>query len=109
MADLVTEPLPQTEHTIEKTEEMNGVKRCQWLCKVCSAYARAGPLLRKGAYRGQKVTVGADGLVYVVTKDGDRIILPAVYWALAFKEAHDSIWACHLRGPPTYERLSHMK
>ncbi|KAG4227701.1 hypothetical protein PC116_g23922 [Phytophthora cactorum] len=42
MADLVTEPLPQTEHTIEKTEEMNGVKRCQWLCKVCSAYARAG-------------------------------------------------------------------
>ncbi|KAG3077701.1 hypothetical protein PI124_g7819 [Phytophthora idaei] len=41
MADLVTEPLPQTEHTIEKTEEMNGVKR-QWLCKVCSAYAGAG-------------------------------------------------------------------
>jgi hypothetical protein len=34
-----------------------------------------------------------------------RILLPAVYWALAFKEAHNSIWAGHLRGPQTHERL----
>lgn len=42
LADLVTEPLPCQPHTLEKTEEMNGVKRRQWLCKVCSAYAGPG-------------------------------------------------------------------
>ncbi|KAE8882584.1 hypothetical protein PF003_g33316 [Phytophthora fragariae] len=42
MAELVAEPLPRQEHTLEKTEEMNGTKRRQWLCKVCSAYAGAG-------------------------------------------------------------------
>ncbi|KAE9032666.1 hypothetical protein PR001_g10510 [Phytophthora rubi] len=42
MADLVTEPLPRHPHILEKTEEMNGAKRRQWLCKVCSAYAGAG-------------------------------------------------------------------
>ncbi|KAE8903139.1 hypothetical protein PF003_g12669 [Phytophthora fragariae] len=39
---LVTEPLPHLAHTLEKTEEMNGAKRRQWLCKVCSAHAGAG-------------------------------------------------------------------
>ncbi|KAE9244008.1 hypothetical protein PF002_g7987 [Phytophthora fragariae] len=33
MAELVAEPLPRQEHTLEKTEEMNGTKRRQWLCK----------------------------------------------------------------------------
>ncbi|KAE9317371.1 hypothetical protein PR003_g18488 [Phytophthora rubi] len=39
LEDLVTEPLPRQPHTLEKTEELNGTKRRQWLCKVCSAYA----------------------------------------------------------------------
>ncbi|KAL3657164.1 hypothetical protein V7S43_017958 [Phytophthora oleae] len=30
---LVTEPLPQLAHTLENTDEMNGAKRRQWLCK----------------------------------------------------------------------------
>ncbi|ETM97777.1 hypothetical protein PPTG_20052 [Phytophthora nicotianae INRA-310] len=34
LEDLVAEPLPQLAHTLEKTEETNGVKRRQWLCKV---------------------------------------------------------------------------
>ncbi|KAE8995631.1 hypothetical protein PR003_g20242 [Phytophthora rubi] len=42
MAGLVTEPLPRHPHILEKTEEMNGAKCRQWLCKVCSAYAGAG-------------------------------------------------------------------
>ncbi|KAE9035790.1 hypothetical protein PR002_g7382 [Phytophthora rubi] len=42
MADLVAEPLPRVLHALEKTDEMNGAKRRQWLCKVCSAYAGAG-------------------------------------------------------------------
>lgn len=42
LADLVTEPLPRSAHTLEKTEEKNGNKRRQWLCKVCSAYAGPG-------------------------------------------------------------------
>jgi hypothetical protein len=42
MAELVTEPLPRQEHTLEKTEDMNATKRRQWPCKVCSAYAGAG-------------------------------------------------------------------
>ncbi|KAE9280847.1 hypothetical protein PF008_g28038 [Phytophthora fragariae] len=65
-------------------------------------------LLRKGAYRGQRVYRAEDGLVHVELEGGDRTILPVIYWALAFKEAHDSIWAGHLRGPPTFERLQRM-
>ncbi|KAE8964074.1 hypothetical protein PR001_g29173, partial [Phytophthora rubi] len=65
-------------------------------------------LLRKGAYRGQRVYRAEDGLVHVELEGGDRTILPVIYWALAFKEAHDSIWAGHLRGPPTLERLQRM-
>ncbi|GMF33022.1 unnamed protein product [Phytophthora fragariaefolia] len=65
-------------------------------------------LLRKGAYRGQRVYRDGDGLVCAEVEGGCRIILPVVYWALAFKEIHDSIWAGHLRGPPTYERLQRM-
>jgi hypothetical protein len=49
-------------------------------------------LKRRGAYRGQKVFVAEDGLVHAEVEGGEsRAILPAVYWALAFKEAHDSI------------------
>ncbi|POM65476.1 Hypothetical protein PHPALM_18797 [Phytophthora palmivora] len=42
LADRVIEPLPRHPHMLEKTEEMNGIKRRQWLCKVCSEYAGAG-------------------------------------------------------------------
>ncbi|GMF58069.1 unnamed protein product [Phytophthora fragariaefolia] len=66
-------------------------------------------LIQKGAYRGQRVFVEEDGLVHAEVDGGQsRVILPVVYWALAFKEAHDSIWAGHLRGPQTYERLQRM-
>lgn len=65
-------------------------------------------LLRRGAYQGQPVRVRQDGVVCMVKQGEEKVILPAVYWPLAFKEAHDSIWAGHLRGPPTYERLSRL-
>ncbi|KAE8956259.1 hypothetical protein PR002_g31532 [Phytophthora rubi] len=59
-------------------------------------------LLKKGNYQGQRVFVKDDGLVNIQVGDGEaRVILPAVYWSLAFTEAHDSIWAGHLRGPQT--------
>ncbi|KAJ8569559.1 hypothetical protein ON010_g5700 [Phytophthora cinnamomi] len=60
----------------------------------------------RGSYRRQRVFTDENGLVTLETEDGEiRVILPAVYWALAFKEAHNSIWAGHLRGPQTYERV----
>jgi hypothetical protein len=63
-------------------------------------------LKERGSYRGRRVCDGEDGLVHVEVEPGQtRILLPAVYWALAYKEAHDSIWAGHLRGPQTNERL----
>ncbi|GMF51207.1 unnamed protein product [Phytophthora fragariaefolia] len=63
----------------------------------------------RGSYRGQAAVIDDDGLVNLEIGSGEtRIILPAVYWALAFKEAHDSIWAGHLRGPQIYERLQRM-
>ncbi|GMF52802.1 unnamed protein product [Phytophthora fragariaefolia] len=66
-------------------------------------------LKQKGSYRGQSVTTNADGLVIITLGEGEtRIVLPTIYWALAFKEAHDSIWAGHLRVPQTYERLRRM-
>lgn len=66
-------------------------------------------LLEKGMYRGLEVYTKDDGLVYVkLAADEERIVLPVVFWALAFKEAHDSIWAGHLRGPQTLERVRRM-
>ncbi|GMF45417.1 unnamed protein product [Phytophthora fragariaefolia] len=63
-------------------------------------------LKEQGSYRGQRVFTDENGLINIETEAGEaRPILPAVYWALAFKEAHDSIWAGHLRGPQTYERV----
>ncbi|KAE9286266.1 hypothetical protein PF001_g21522 [Phytophthora fragariae] len=63
-------------------------------------------LKQKATYRGQRVFTGEDGIVHAEVGEGEsRIILPAKYWALAFKEAHDSLWAGHLRGPQTYEQL----
>ncbi|GMF58780.1 unnamed protein product [Phytophthora fragariaefolia] len=66
-------------------------------------------LLRKGAYRGQRVYRDSDGLVRAEVEGGGRIILPVVYWALTFKEAHDSIWAGLLRGPPTHSTTAQRK
>ncbi|POM80748.1 Hypothetical protein PHPALM_1374, partial [Phytophthora palmivora] len=51
MEGLVTEPLPRAAHMLEKTDEMNGAKRRQWLCKVCSAYA--GPGDRRSRHRSR--------------------------------------------------------
>ncbi|OWZ02367.1 Retroelement, partial [Phytophthora megakarya] len=63
----------------------------------------------KGSYRGQRVFTDAEGLVKVdIGDEENRIVLPAVYWALAFKEAHDSIWAGHLRGRHTLDRLQEL-
>ncbi|POM74166.1 Hypothetical protein PHPALM_8908 [Phytophthora palmivora] len=38
LVGLVTEQQPRHPHMLEKTEEMNGAKRRQWLCKVCSVW-----------------------------------------------------------------------
>ncbi|GMF20069.1 unnamed protein product [Phytophthora fragariaefolia] len=63
-------------------------------------------LKQRCAYREQRVFTAEDGLLHVkIDGGGSRVILPAVYWGLAFKEAHDCIWAGHLRGQPTIERL----
>ncbi|KAE9220233.1 hypothetical protein PF005_g7549 [Phytophthora fragariae] len=57
-------------------------------------------LKERGSYQDQWVFTDEAGLINIETEEGEaRVILPAVYWALAFKEAHDSIWAGHLRGP----------
>ncbi|KAE9286879.1 hypothetical protein PF008_g26557 [Phytophthora fragariae] len=66
-------------------------------------------LKEKGSYRGQRVYQKADGLVYAqVAENEERVVLPVVFWALAFKEAHDSIWSGHLRGPQTYARVAQL-
>ncbi|KAE9341868.1 hypothetical protein PF008_g10423 [Phytophthora fragariae] len=63
-------------------------------------------LKERGSYQDQWVFTDEAGLINIETEEGEaRVILPAVYWALAFKEAHDSIWAGHLRGPQTFERV----
>ncbi|GMF51073.1 unnamed protein product [Phytophthora fragariaefolia] len=42
MADVVAEPFPHVAHALEKTDQVNGAKRRQWLCDVCFAYTGAG-------------------------------------------------------------------
>ncbi|KAG6613228.1 Gag-pol fusion protein [Phytophthora cinnamomi] len=52
-----------------------------------------------GAYNGQEVAVEND-LVYLRGKDGAlRLVLPVPLRAKALREAHDSIYAGHLRTP----------
>ncbi|GMF47160.1 unnamed protein product [Phytophthora fragariaefolia] len=74
-----------------------------------SKSAMVQTLLQRGSYRGRQVFRKDDGLIYAETGvTEERIVLPAVFWALAFKEAHDGIWAGHLRGPQTYDRVGRM-
>ncbi|KAE9106200.1 hypothetical protein PF010_g12700 [Phytophthora fragariae] len=46
------------------------------------------------------------GLALIVAKGGKRVILPPMLWAVVFKEAHDSVWAGHLRAPHTHARIA---
>ncbi|OWZ20533.1 Gag/polymerase/env Polyprotein [Phytophthora megakarya] len=46
------------------------------------------------------------GLVVIGTVRGQRVILPPELWSRAFKEAHDSIWAGHLRATHTQAKLN---
>ncbi|OWY96951.1 protease, Reverse transcriptase, ribonuclease H, integrase, partial [Phytophthora megakarya] len=46
-------------------------------------------------------------IVYIRAEDGGRkVVLPSTLWAKLLREAHDSIFACHLRTPQTYARIS---
>jgi hypothetical protein len=48
-----------------------------------------------------------DGLVYTLTDEGgQRVVLPAALRHKVMKEAHDSIFACHLRVRQTYTRIA---
>lgn len=55
-------------------------------------------------YKGQRILV-TDGLLRIATAQGMRVVLPTSLWAVAFKEAHDSIWSGHLKAPQTLARL----
>lgn len=62
-------------------------------------------LVEVGEHRGMQVTVPF-GMAVIEAAKGRRVVLPPALWAIAFKEAHDSVWAGHLRAPHTYARLS---
>ncbi|ETP05636.1 hypothetical protein F441_17795 [Phytophthora nicotianae CJ01A1] len=57
-------------------------------------------LLHEGIYRGQKVIVREDGLVYRRHVVGGKIILPVVYWSLVFKEAAIELGLAAYEGHP---------
>ncbi|KAE9293255.1 hypothetical protein PR003_g24549 [Phytophthora rubi] len=101
VSDAYLSPTPYAELTTSPTELTDAdIEREQGQSVMVQA------LLKKGKYQGQRIFVKDDGLVNIQVGDGEAgVILPAVYWPLVFKEAHDSIWAGHLRGPQTYERL----
>ncbi|KAE9006304.1 hypothetical protein PR003_g5876 [Phytophthora rubi] len=62
-------------------------------------------MVEEGSRRGMKVLVEYN-LAMVQTPNCKRVILPPELWATAFKVAHDSVWAGHLRAPHTYARLA---
>ncbi|KAG6612301.1 uncharacterized protein IUM83_10737 [Phytophthora cinnamomi] len=63
-------------------------------------------LRSKGKY-GDRGVVVVHGIVYIRESDGGlRVVLPTTLWAKASREGHDSVFACHLRTPQTYARLS---
>lgn len=58
----------------------------------------------RGAYK--RTFIGTvDGVLKARTGDGRRKVLPVELWAMAFREAHGSIWDEHLRAPQTLARL----
>ncbi|GMF51292.1 unnamed protein product [Phytophthora fragariaefolia] len=63
-------------------------------------------LKRGKRYQGRKV-VEDGGLIYLLGEDGARrVVLPSCLRAKALNEAHDSIYAGHLRTPQTIARVS---
>ncbi|GMF55250.1 unnamed protein product [Phytophthora fragariaefolia] len=63
--------------------------------------------LRMKGKHGDKNVIVCEVIVYVVGVDGrPRVVLPATLWAKVLRENHDSIYACHLRTPQTYARIS---
>jgi hypothetical protein len=62
-------------------------------------------LVKAGEYRGQPITTD-HGLAMITTLGGRRTVLPPVHWPVVFKEAHDSIWAGHLRYKHTLGRIA---
>ncbi|OWZ13180.1 LOW QUALITY PROTEIN: hypothetical protein PHMEG_00013541 [Phytophthora megakarya] len=86
-----------TEPTLQMTDDT-----------IIAAQGRSKLVLRmiaKIAYAGMEVDK-RHRLVIICTLNGYRVILPPELWACAFKEAHDSIWAGHLRARHTQSRLA---
>ncbi|GMF58810.1 unnamed protein product [Phytophthora fragariaefolia] len=58
-------------------------------------------LRRKGKF-GARTNVEVNGVVYIEEVDGEkRVVLPTALWAIALRESHDSVYACHVRVPQT--------
>ncbi|POM79933.1 Hypothetical protein PHPALM_2291 [Phytophthora palmivora] len=68
LGNLVTEPLPSIAHMLELTDERNGMKRRQWLCKVCSAYAGPGVRSFETSYSCATCTKAKRGRVTLCNK-----------------------------------------
>lgn len=52
-------------------------------------------------YRGKRIKMRQD-LVVIEYPESDRIVMPKDLWPMAFANAHDSVWAGHLRAPQTH-------
>lgn len=77
------------------------IKRCQ----QCDN--QIAKLLRAGRHGARRVVTSEDGLVCVEASNGERrVILPGALRHKALREAHDSIFSCHLRIPQTLARVS---
>ncbi|KAF1332497.1 Enzymatic polyprotein, partial [Globisporangium splendens] len=65
---------------------------------MCSALQQAS------SYRGYLIG-RVNGLLRIKTPEGVKIVSPTSLWPYAFKEAHNSVWAGHLKVPQTQARL----
>lgn len=60
--------------------------------------------VERGSFKGTLVQM-ANGVLKARTANGWRTVLHVELWPTAFREAHGSIWAGHLRAPQTLARL----
>ena len=74
------------------------LRREQAKSKICQ------DLQARRQYQGELVQV-VDGVLYRGRGDDKRVVLPASLWATILREHHDSVWAGHLRGAQTFERI----
>ncbi|DBA05223.1 TPA: LOW QUALITY PROTEIN: hypothetical protein N0F65_005073 [Lagenidium giganteum] len=77
------------QRAVESNQLTGVILRHQATIGLCCSSVRAN------CHQGQRIWRESDGVVKIETMEGIKTVLPASLWALAFEEAHGSVWSGH--------------